>query len=180
MSHPYRPLARTQPSELGERLGRLAAFAGQPVYTGAMVQSAVDLLVLAPDRPDVALVAEVKARDVADPAAVEEQLKRYMLDRRCPVGLLVTPRSTWIYRDSYRDYSQASVERVAELRTSDLFASPAMVGLELERQLFDWLERLAASWPAALPAADPARAVVVEHLVPAVVEGRVVLHSAAA
>ena len=55
-----------------------------------------------------------------------------------------------------------------------------MVGTELERQLFDWLERLAAYWSAALPAADPARAAVVEHLVPAVVEGRVVLPAAAA
>jgi hypothetical protein len=145
-----------------------------------MAQSAVDVLVLAPDRPDVGLVAEVKARDLSDPAEVEQQLKRYMLDRRCPVGLLVTPNTTWIYRDSFRDYSEGSIERVAELRTADLFGSPAFVGPELERQLFDWLERLAASWPAALPAADPAKAAVVEYIVPVVVEGRVVLHATAA
>ena len=145
-----------------------------------MAQSVVDLLVLAPDRPDVALVAEVKAREVRDPAAAEQQLKTYMIDRGCPVGLLVTPRLTWIYRDSYRDFSPTSIERVAELRTSDLFASPSFEGPELERQLFDWLERLAASWTAALPVDDPAKATVVEHLVPAVVEGRVVLHATAA
>lgn len=139
-----------------------------------------DVIVLAADRPEVALVAEVKGHRIEDRTPVEEQLKRYMLDRHCPVALLVTPTTTWIYRDSYRDYSEGSIEVVAELETQELLPSPVATEMELERQLFDWLERLAASWPAALPSGKLARAAVVEHLVPAVVEGRVVRQSRAA
>ncbi|MCE7891536.1 MAG: hypothetical protein DYH12_17870 [Sorangiineae bacterium PRO1] len=139
-----------------------------------------DVIVLAPDRPEVALVAEVKGHQIEDRTRAEEQLKRYMLDRHCPVALLVTPTTTWIYRDSYRDYSAGSIDVVAEVETNELLPSPATTEMELERQLFDWLERLAASWPAALPSGKLARAAVVEHLVPAVVEGRVVRQSRAA
>lgn len=142
--------------------------------------SVADVTVLAPDRPELVLVAEVKAHEIEDRAPLEEDLKRYMLDRHCAVALLVTPKTTWVYRDSYRDYTQGSVELVAETATDNLLPSPSADGRELERQVFDWLERLAVSWPMALPSDAKAKAIVVEHIVPAVVDGRVVLQPRAA
>ena len=50
---------------------------------------------------------------------------------------------------------------------------------DLERAVFDWLERLSASWASALPGSNKARAAVVEHMVPVVAEGRVVYGHAA-
>lgn len=57
-----------------------------------MSEAVADLVVLAPDRPEVSLVAEVKLLERAGLGAAEEQLKRYMLGQLCPIGLLVTPR----------------------------------------------------------------------------------------
>lgn len=136
-----------------------------------------DLVVLAPDRPDVALIAEVKAVGAQDS---DEQLRRYMLDRGCPLGLVVTPATTRIYRDAYRDFTDSSIDLVAELSTEELLGPVDAGGTKLERQLFDWLERMASFWHAALPASETAKAAVVEHIVPAVAEGRVMLHDRAA
>ncbi|MCL2726366.1 MAG: hypothetical protein FWD69_18245 [Polyangiaceae bacterium] len=133
-----------------------------------------DVIVLAPDRPDVTLVAEIKM-SVADLRAAEQQLKMYMLDRRCPTALLVTPQKTWIYRDTYKDFTADSIVLEGEASTTELLGLSAepKSGAELESSVRAWLERLAASWPSALPKAGPVRKPVVEHLVPAVSEGRV-------
>ena len=152
---------------------------GATTFTIMSAGSVANVIVLAPDLPDVALMAEVKTVP-GDRTLAEEQLKRYMLGRRCPVFLLVTPVTTWIYRDSYRGYSEGAIDLVADVPTEELLGAPAAVGVDLERQVFDWLERLASSWPSALPTNEKARAAVVEHLVPAVVDGRVVLQSRAA
>lgn len=133
-----------------------------------------DVIVLARDRPDVTLVAEVKMR-VADTNAAEQQLKAYMLDRRCPTALLVTAQTTRIYRDTYKDFTADSIVMAGEFSTPELLglAAEPSNGSELESAVRAWLERLAASWPTALPKAEPVRKPVVEHLVPAVSEGRV-------
>lgn len=139
-----------------------------------------DLLVLAPDTPQVGLVVEVKGT-VPNKADAEVQLKRYMLGKGCPVALLVTLAKTWMYRDTYADEDDERFELVGEFDTTVLLsldAAPASER-ELERAVFDWLERLAASWSAALPSSDPAKAAVVEHMVPVVSEGRVVYGHAA-
>ena len=81
----------------GPQTARREGSAARPTLV-AMANA--DLIVLAPDRPDVTLVAEVKMR-VADLPATERQLKAYMLDRRCPTAVLVTPQRTRIYRDTY-------------------------------------------------------------------------------
>ncbi len=133
-----------------------------------------DVIVLAPDRPDVTLVAAVKMT-VANLPEAERQLKAYMLDRRCPTALLVTPRTTRIYRDTYKDFTAQSITMAGEFGTRELLglATEPLSGPELESAVRAWLERLAASWPTALPEAELERKPVVEHLVPAVSEGRV-------
>ncbi len=139
-----------------------------------------DLLVLAPDTPQVGLVVEVKAT-VRDRAPTEAQLKRYMRRSGCPVALLVTSEMTWMYRDTYADDVDDAIETVGEFNTTsllDLKVAPSS-SRNLERAVFDWLERLSASWASALPNSNKARAAVVEHMVPVVAEGRVVYGHAA-
>jgi len=133
-----------------------------------------DLIVFAPDTPDVALVAEV-TREVRDRPAIEAALKEYMLDNRCGFALLVTPFTTWIYRDTLRDYSEASIREVGAFDTADLLGlerSPAMEN-DLFHAVREWLERLASAWMSALPVALEARKLIAEYLVPAVIQGRV-------
>jgi hypothetical protein len=139
-----------------------------------MAQPAADLFVLAPDRPEVTLVVEVKVGRV-DLVSVEAQVRTYMMARRCPTALIVTPALTRVYADSYSDYSPDSIRLVGEFPTSLLMgiASVPTTGTELERAVKDWLDQLSTTWSSALPADEAARRVVVEHLVPAVVEGRV-------
>jgi hypothetical protein len=133
-----------------------------------------DFIVMAPDRPDVTLVAEVKMR-VADVPEAERQLKAYMLDRGCPTALLVTPQTTRIYRDTRKDFTPESIVSAGEFGTRELLglATEPKSSAELEFAVRTWLERLAASWPSALPTSATERKPVVEHLVPAVSEGRV-------
>lgn len=128
---------------------------------------------MAPNVPDVTLVAHV--RKAIDPDSAEPTLRRYMLDRRCSLALLVTPEQTWIYRDTYRDFTEASIELVGKYSTADLLGVSSVPADEraLTVTVQEWLERLAAVWPTALPVSREARAPIVEYLVPAVAEGRV-------
>ncbi len=82
---------------------------------------------------------------------------------------------TRIYRDTYKDFTAESIILAGEFGTRELLglASEPASEPELESTVRAWLERLAASWPTALPKADSQRKSVVEHLVRAVSEGRV-------
>lgn len=139
-----------------------------------------DFLVLSPDTPEVGLVVEVKT-DLHDRTFAEAQLKRYMVGSGCAVALLVTSSKAWLYRDTHADDAEESIETVGEYDTSSLLnvdRVPAS-GRELERAVFDWLERMSASWSAALPSSTREKAAVIEHIVPVVSEGRVVYGHAA-
>jgi len=133
-----------------------------------------DIIVMAPDVPAVTLVVEIK-KGSFDSSAAEERLKEYMLRRRCSVAMLVTPEKTKIFRDTFADFTPASITLVGEYATSELLDLDDVP--DDERALHDavqsWLDRLASSWPSALPSAAPVRASVIEHLVPGVAEGRV-------
>src|SRR5215469_1434872 len=73
--------------------------------------SAPDILVTAPDSPQIFLVVEAKFT-AEDLGGVESALERYMVKVGAPVGLLVTPRSIGIYRNHYTGTSEESVERI--------------------------------------------------------------------
>jgi hypothetical protein len=162
-----------QPPPLwGPRLTR-PPIAPPACYVQGMAFGA-DVLVMARDVPDLLLVAEVK-RDLGDVGAAETQLRRYMLARRCSVGLLVTPEHTRIYRDTFADFTEGSVQLVGEFSTAEVLNLDTAPADEtaLREAVREWLDRMAASWPSALPRTDAARAPVVQYLVPEVADGRV-------
>jgi hypothetical protein len=133
-----------------------------------------DVVVLAPNEPDVSLIAEVK-RSFPELTGVESQLRQYMLDRRCSLALLVSPSVTRMYRDTFKDYSADSIELVGEYATADLLGlDPVPVDERaLHEAVMSWLERLASAWPSGLPQNDIAKASVVQYLVPEVAQGRI-------
>lgn len=140
----------------------------------APMQFEADVLVMACDTPDVLLVAEVKRR-IPDRENAERALRSYMLARRCSLGLLVTPEKTWVYRDTYADFTPSSVQLVGEYPTNELLdveVAPADEAA-LQTAVREWLDRLALGSRSALPRTPATRAPVELFLVPAVTEGRV-------
>lgn len=136
----------------------------------------VDLIVLAAGTPRVALVAQIKLHvlDVLK-AAVEAQLKRYMLASRCPVGLIVSPETTFVMVDQFESFTEASVQEGGEFNTRDFLGldHPVASERELRAALTRWLEQLTSGWPAVLPSSPDARTALLQQVVPAVTEGRV-------
>lgn len=136
---------------------------------------APDILVTGRDHPDVALVVEVKSR-VRDLAAIEEQLEHYMFGMQCPVGMIVTPETLSLYRNTYIDYAPSSIERIGTFSMAGLLdvAHPTPAGSEvrLAAAVQDWLERLASG--ADLTDLSPdLREAVEEHILPALAQGEV-------
>jgi hypothetical protein len=70
-----------------------------------------DILVTASDSPRVLLVVETKTR-LVDPTLAEKQIKQYMQQMSCPVGLLITLENIFIYKDRYLGHSEESVDRM--------------------------------------------------------------------
>jgi hypothetical protein len=119
--------------------------------------SGPDIVVTRPDSPEVLLAVEVKS-GVADIGSWEAQLKAYMVHTSCPVGMLVTPEQTRIYRNRYTDYEPQSVAMIGACATSELLGSipPAssLTDSYLERRVEDWLESLRGdadrAWPSSV------------------------------
>jgi hypothetical protein len=88
---------------------------------------------------------------------------------------MVTPERTRIYRDTYADYTDATVQFVGEFSTADLLDLEQVPTDEnaLQDVVREWLDRLAISWSSALPKNDAARVPVLRYLVPEVADGRV-------
>src|SRR5882672_4931916 len=110
-----------------------------------------DIIVTSPDSTDVNLVVEAKLRFTDLPAA-ERQLKHYMLQVRCPLGILISPERLWIYRDRFTSNSEESVERLGEFGIAGLLPFqpvPAMsdpkAAPAFEDAVQSWLEGLPRS-----------------------------------
>src|SRR5216683_7776590 len=102
-----------------------------------------DILVTTRDEPHVTLVVEAKVR-LPDLERAEEELKQYMVQMQCPVGLLVTPERMWLYRDFYTTRSPQSVQRVGEFNLELLWDHPPPAqGSRFETFIQHWLEDLA-------------------------------------
>lgn len=67
------------------------------------------------------------------------------------------------------------MQLVGELSTAELLDLGEVPDDEhaLQGAVREWLDRLAAAWPSALPKTDAARAPVLQYLVPEVADGRV-------
>jgi hypothetical protein len=129
-----------------------------------------DLIVLAPDVPELRLIVEIKRRSF-DRESATQQLAAYMIGSNCPLGLLVTPERTWLLRDTYEGAS--SIREVAEYDTSTLLgvAKAPDDERELEDLVGHWLDGLTSGSAAGL--AQEVRSDIARYLLPEVTEGRV-------
>src|SRR2546423_8485963 len=82
------------------------------------MSSQPDILVTAPDSPNILLVVEVHLH-LTDIEKNESALKHYMFQMGVPVGMLVSPKLMAIYRHRYREYSEKSVERIGVFKIPD-------------------------------------------------------------
>jgi hypothetical protein len=101
-----------------------------------------DIVVTEQGSSQVLLIVEAKTREAGSES--ESQIRHYMWEMSCPVGLLVSPRNIIVYRNLFTGYSNDSVEKVGE------YSSPSNwsgylgrdAGIEFERRVQSWLERL--------------------------------------
>lgn len=135
-----------------------------------------DIIVTSPDSTEVNLVVEAKLRFTDFPEA-ERQLKHYMLQVRCPLGILISPERLWIYRDRFTSNSEESVERLGEFGIAGLHPFdpvPAMADSKAAAAAFedavqDWLESLPSSNTRGL---EPKLRTAIDHyIVPAIENG---------
>lgn len=122
----------------------------------------------------IVLVAEAKGQ-TADLDEVALQLKHYMLQMSCPVGIIFTPRVLRIYKDRFVNRSEESIELIGEFPSAELFGGmkPA-VGPEsaLESALIHWLDELTHTGQAQV--GDPQlKSAIDQYVLPAVSGGRV-------
>jgi hypothetical protein len=137
-----------------------------------------DIIVTGDDTPRILLAAEAKLSRPTNKKD-EIQLKTYMLQMRCPIGLLVTPDVVEVFRDTYTAHSEDSVERVAS------FPSPMTwhnfkvahqgephAEVRFEQAVKSWLEEL-ASIPSIFLAQSPkeTREALSDYVLPALTQG---------
>jgi hypothetical protein len=147
-----------------------------------MTTKRADLIVFAKDYPEVRLVGEVKP-SLSTPLDLDSavrQIAHYMWGANCHYGLIFTPKTTYVLRDDFTAQGPEAIRVSEALSTERLLsrlgipASEIASGRQLESAAQSWLERLAASYEAALPEdAEITRALFPE-VVGAFAEGRVV------
>jgi hypothetical protein len=141
-----------------------------------------DLTVFARDYPEARLVLEVKSALSSppqdDPAV--KRVMRHMWGSNCHYGIVMTPTTTFILRDSFTGPGPESIRLTDELPTAKLLSringpiSESPSERELEWLAREWLERLASSYEAALPDDPEVERALFPDIVGAVAEGRVV------
>ena len=113
-----------------------------------------DIVVTKYDSPEILLAVEVKAgATVAQDA--EAQIKKYLIHRSCPGGMLVTPEDTLFFRNLYSGYESDTIQRIGQCRTDELLAAMPDAAQVTESYLVQrveqWLEDLPShnrrSWP---------------------------------
>ena len=133
-----------------------------------------DVVVVSPGAAHLIAEARLQRSQDADPA---EALRNYMLRMRVPAGMLVTPETVSIFRDTFRSESQQSIEQVAVLRTAEIpELQPFATGLNRDPIAFEdavqaWLVHLRARLiEGDASGVDP---VLAEHIVPALAMGEI-------
>jgi len=142
----------------------------------AAMPAQADIIVTTPDSTEVNLVVEAKLRFTDFPEA-ERQLKHYMLQVRCPLGILISQERLWIYRDRFTSNSEESIERLGEFGTAGLvpflpvpaMADPKAAAATFEDAVQDWLESLPTSNTRELE--PKLRSVIDHYIVPAIENG---------
>lgn len=104
-----------------------------------------DIVITSPEGITLVVEAKVTLRNLPH---TEQELKQYMVQMRCPIGLLITPEHMWVYRDFYTFDSAQSVRRVGEFDVAKLWhQKPPAQGAAFEAFVQQWLEDLVAEYP---------------------------------
>lgn len=139
-------------------------------------ESHPDLIVLAPDTPEIVLAVEIKLQglDAAQESSELARMEKYLTSIRCPVGVLISWPSTYVMTGPTTPPFGTGYQR-KKVSTSALLglAQPPLTGGEAEAAAFAWVSRLTTAAPLALPKDAQALPVVRDYLVPAVAGGRV-------
>jgi len=152
-----------------------------------METNRADLTVYAKDFPEARLVLEVKSA-VTSPVEQDSAVKRlvrYMWGANCHFGVLMTPALTYVLRDDFTTTGPESIRITDTLSTPTLLSrlrGPAPEPIsehQLESLAREWLERLAASYEAALPDEPEVMRAFFPEIVGAVADGRVISEVAA-
>jgi hypothetical protein len=132
-----------------------------------------DIIVSSPDSTEVKLVVEARLETPNLPET-EHQLKNFMLQLRCPLGLLVSPQRLWVYLDRFTSYSEDSIERLGEFNIEGLIKSnpPASSsGVAFENAVQAWLEDLSRNTTRGRVRDPKLREVIDHYIIPAVETG---------
>lgn len=131
-----------------------------------------DFVVLAPELPETRLVVELKLGDARHEDVID-QMKRYMVARRCPIGLLITPTQAWLLRDTYEASGLESIREEGPYATAELLGLASVPENEqtLALAVEGWLESLTSGSANVLR--EQVRHDLSPYLLPAVTEGRV-------
>ena len=132
-----------------------------------------DIIVSSPDSTEVKLVVEAKLQ-IPQLETIEHQLKNFMLQLRCPLGMLVSPRRLWVYLDRFTSYSEGSIERLGEFDIEGLikFHLPATGGaVAFENAVQAWLEDLSNTTVRARIKDPNLLEIINHHILPAVETG---------
>lgn len=143
-----------------------------------------DIIVTDADSPRWRMVVEAKLH-LTDRKRAEAALKRFMLGMGAPLGLILSPSHLAIYRDSFRDFSNDSIELVGDFDVppesspfsvgggpSSEYDRGAEAGFAFERNVQTWLEEIASTREihGFIPEARKALA---EHVLPALSGGMI-------
>ncbi|MHB8878880.1 MAG: hypothetical protein ACYC8T_34700 [Myxococcaceae bacterium] len=145
-----------------------------------LVKRSPDVLVLAPETPTAMLAVEVKSRFIVEEdelPVLASAIRGYLRALGCPVGLLVTPESTWCFSGPGSPVDEAERGAFAKVPTSDLLRASRQAASEqeLELQVVGWLERITVSPALVMPTRPDVFQLVRDVIGPLVEGGRIVV-----
>ncbi len=146
------------------------------------VKTWADMTVYDKDFPEPRLVVEVTSAVSSPPEEdmVVKMMTRLMWGSRCHYGLVFTPASTFVLRDTFETLGPDSIHVTDVLPTDKVLGRVGRLGAngssvrDLELLAHKWLVRLATRYEAALPDDPEVTNAFFPGLVGAVVDGRVV------
>ncbi len=136
-----------------------------------------DILVVSPDDLTTHMLVEVGESISA--ADRERSLKHQMIRTGVPTGLLVTPTWLTIYRDTFTDYLDSSIQAVEQIPTSDIESlQPFAAGLrssgaDFEDAVQEWLAQLKYRLDEGFLRGSDLKPAVREHILPALRSGEI-------
>ena len=131
-----------------------------------------DIVVRQRDSHAILLIAEAKLQE--DLAGSESQLKKYMWEMSCPVGLLVFPHHLFVFRNQFTGFSDDSVKRFGPFETPEYWhtVEPKKSESAFENTVQHWLEEIQFNIGAAdVPKAT--RTALSEHVLPSLINGEI-------